>query len=94
MAKLEKSMAVLKAEVETEKTTASLAYFQERLEELVAMGAELLIEGREAGQAQCKEMILALYKAKFPDLTPAKEVVDSSLVDTLLPCQPLGGTSK
>ena len=46
---LERSMAELKARIEAEKTAASLAYFQERSEELVNMGVELLTEGREAG---------------------------------------------
>ena len=63
MAKLVKSLVALKVGVEAEKTAA---YFQERSEELVAMGAKLLIEGWEAGWAQCKEKMLALVKAKFP----------------------------
>ena len=42
-------MATLKEGVEVEKTAASPVYFQERSEKLVAMGAELLIEGWETG---------------------------------------------
>ena len=38
------------------------------------MGAELLIEGRTAGWAQCKEKMLALIKAKLPEL-------DTNLID-------------
>ena len=45
MAKLERSLASLKEEMEAEKTVGSLAYFQERPEELVAVGAELLTQG-------------------------------------------------
>ena len=40
-------MATLKEGVKTEKRATSLAYFQEKSKELVAMGAKLLIEGRD-----------------------------------------------
>ena len=68
VAKLERKLATLRAGMEAEKTAASLAYFQERSEELVAMGAEFLTEGREVGWAQCKEKMLALVRAKLPEL--------------------------
>ena len=45
---LEKSLATLRARIEAKKTAVSLAYFQERSNELVAMGAELLTEGKKA----------------------------------------------
>ena len=88
MTELEKAMAALKEGIKVKKTTASLAYFQERLEELVAMGSELLIEGREVSQHKCKERVLALFKAKFPeivssqidpDLCPAEDLESSTL---------------
>ena len=41
-------MVVLMEGIEAEKTAASLAYFQERSEELVAIDAKLLIKRREA----------------------------------------------
>ena len=70
MTKLEKSMVILKAGVEAEKTVASLAYFEERSEELEAMGVELSTKVREASWSQCKERILALFNAKFPEMDP------------------------
>ena len=66
--------------VEAKKTVSSLAYFQERFEELVNMGAELLTEGREAGWAQYEERMLELFKAKFPELDTA--VIDPDLAMT------------
>ena len=68
---LKRSMAELRVGIEAEKNAASLAYFQERSEELVNMGGELLTEGREAGWAQYKERMMGLFKAKFPELDAA-----------------------
>ena len=48
-ADLERSLREIRAGVEAAKAAAAQAYFQERSEELVAMGAELLTEGRAAG---------------------------------------------
>ena len=72
VSELEKNMAALKEGLEAEKVVASLAYFEEKSEELVAMGAELMKEGREVGWSQCKGKILAFFKAKFPDLDPSQ----------------------
>ena len=78
-------MTALRARMETEKTAVSLAYFKERSGELVAMGAELLTEGRKAGWAQCNEKMLALVRAKLlkldtatidPDLSTTEEAAN------------------
>ena len=71
VADLEKNLVELRAGIDAEKTVAAHAYFQERSEELVSMGAELLTKGRTTGWAQYKERMLALIKAKLPDLNPA-----------------------
>ena len=93
MAKLEKSLAALKVGVEVEKTTASLAYFQERSEELFAMGVELLIEGRTAGWAWCKERMLALITAKLPKLDTALIDSDLATVGGIVDGSSVGGLS-
>ena len=45
---LEKNLVELRAGMDAAKTAAAQAYFQERSEELVSMGVELLTEGRAA----------------------------------------------
>ena len=67
--------------VDAAKTAAAQTYFQERSEELVAMGAELLTEGRVTGWAQCRERMLNLIKAKLPNLDPALVDPDSACIE-------------
>ena len=84
-------MVALKEKVEAQKIVPSLAYFQERLEELVVMGVELLNKGREANWALCKEKVLILFKVIFPemdlsqidpDLSSTEVVVNTPLIDS------------
>ena len=71
-AKLERKLAAQVDGFEAEKTSAVLAYFEERSDELVSMGSGLMKEGRDAGWSQCKDRVLALFKVKFPDLDPSQ----------------------
>ena len=48
-ADLERKLVALAESLEAEKTTASLAYFEERSRELVSMGAGIMKEGRDVG---------------------------------------------
>ena len=85
IADLERSLGEVRAGVAAVKTAAAQAYFQERSEELVTMGAELLTEGRTAGWAQCRERMLSLIKARLPDLDPALVDPDSAPAEEVTP---------
>ena len=53
-------------------TATTLTYFQETSEELLSMGVALLIEGWEVGWAKSREIVLALFKAKFTEMNSSQ----------------------
>ena len=65
---LKEKLVELKKNIEFDKKSAALSHFNEKLEELMAMGAQLMEERYKKGWVECREKVSADFIARFPEV--------------------------